>query len=727
MSEALPIYSGGLGNVAGDQLKAASDLGVPVVGIGLLYQQGYFRQVIDKEGAQQALFPYNDPGQLPITPLRHPNGEWLRLEIALPGYSVWLRTWQVQVGRVKLYLLDSNDAANFPAHRGITSELYGGGSELRLKQEILLGMGGWRLLRALGIEPEVCHLNEGHAALAILERARDFTEATGQPFKVALAATRAGNLFTTHTAVAAGFDRFTPELVEQYLGGYAQQKLGISLQDLLALGRQNPEDASEPFNMAYLAIRGCGAVSGVSGLHGKVSRHIFQPLFPLWPEEEVPVGYVTNGVHMPTWDSAPADSLWTDACGKDRWLGPADHLEQDIRGVSDAKLWQFRTAASESLVEYARERLSQQLELSGSPPEAVEGARHLFDPNILTLGFARRFATYKRPDLLLHDPQRLLRILSNSQRPVQLIIAGKAHPADQAGQDLIQKWVRFIRQAEVRPHAIFLSDYDMLLTEHLVQGVDVWINTPRRPWEACGTSGMKVLVNGGINLSELDGWWVEAYAPEVGWALGDGQEHGDDPSWDAAEAEALYSLLEREVIPEFYTRDANGIPVAWVARMRESMARLTPRFSANRAVCEYAERHYIPAAAAYRVRAAGKGAVGKQVVDWQQALETRWSGLRLGKVTVKTDHEHHAFEVEVITGELDPSSVRVELYADGVGGGAPVLQEMKRCRESQPPVCVYTAQVPTARASADYTVRVVPNFCGAAVPLEAHQILWQRR
>jgi starch phosphorylase len=651
----------------------------------------------------------------------------LRLEIALPGYSVWLRTWQVQVGRVKLYLLDSNDAANFPAHRGITSELYGGGPELRLKQEILLGIGGWRLLRALGIKPEVCHLNEGHAALAVLERARDFTEETGQPFKVAMAATRAGNLFTTHTAVAAGFDRFAPELVEQYLGRYAQQKLGISLQDLLALGRRNREDSSEPFNMAYLAIRGCGAVSGVSRLHGKVSRHIFQPLFPEWPEEEVPVGYVTNGVHMPTWDSAQADSLWTDACGKDRWLGPVDHLEQDIRSVSDSKLWQFRTAASESLVEYARERLSQQLELSGSPPEAVEGARHLFDPNILTLGFARRFATYKRPDLLLQDPERLLRILSNPRRPVQLIIAGKAHPADHAGQDLIQKWVRFIRQAEVRPHAIFLSDYDMLLTEHLVQGVDVWINTPRRPWEACGTSGMKVLVNGGINLSELDGWWVEAYVPEVGWALGDGKEHGDDPARDAAEAEALYGLLEREVIPEFYTRDANGVPVAWVARMRESMARLTPRFSANRAVCEYAEKHYIPAAAAYRVRAAGKGAVGKQVVDWQQALETRWSGLQLGKVTVNTDHEHHAFEVEVITSELDPSSVRVELYADGVGSSAPVRQEMKRCHESQPPVCVYAAQVPTARASADYTVRVVPNFCGAAVPLEAHQILWQRR
>ena len=321
LSEALPIYSGGLGNVAGDQLKAASDLGVPVIGVGLLYQQGYFRQVIDKDGAQQALFPYNDPGQLPIIPLRKANGEWLRLEIALPGYSVWLRAWQVQVGRVQLYLLDSNDAANYPAHRGITSELYGGGPELRLKQELLLGIGGWRLLAALGIQPEVCHLNEGHAAFAVLERARSFMEETGKPFEVALAVTRAGNLFTTHTAVAAGFDRFAHALIEQYLGGYADQMLGVSRHDLLALGRRNPNDSSEPFNMAYLAIRGSGAVNGVSRLHGRVSRHLFEPLFQHWPVEEVPVGHVTNGVHMPTWDSAAADDLWTEACGKDRWLG----------------------------------------------------------------------------------------------------------------------------------------------------------------------------------------------------------------------------------------------------------------------------------------------------------------------------------------------------------------------------------------------------------------------
>jgi starch phosphorylase len=727
LSEALPIYSGGLGNVAGDQLKSASDLGVPVIGVGLLYQQGYFRQVIDKDGAQQALFPYNDPGQLPISPLRQPNGEWLRLEIALPGYSVWLRAWQVQVGRVKLYLLDSNDAANFPAHRGITSELYGGGPELRLQQELFLGIGGWRLLRALGIQPEVCHLNEGHAAFAVLERALCFMVETQQPFEVALAATRAGNLFTTHTAVAAGFDRFEPALIQQYLGGYAEQKLGITLHDLLALGRQNPDDASESFNMAYLAIRGSGAVNGVSRLHGKVSRRLFEPLFPRWPQDEVPVGHVTNGVHMPSWDSASADELWTEACGKDRWLGTMETLDQDIRRVSDAKLWQFRTAASKSLIEYARQQLSLQLTASGASPEAVDEAKHLFDPNALTLGFARRFAPYKRPNLLLHDPERLLRLLTNPQRPVQLILAGKAHPADQAGQALIQEWIHFIRRPEVCPHVIFLSDYDMLLTEHLVQGVDVWINTPRRPWEACGTSGMKVLVNGGINLSELDGWWAEAYTPEVGWALGDGREHGDDPSWDATEAEALYDLLEREVIHEFYTRNEQGIPTTWVKRMRESMACLTPRFSANRAVREYTEGHYIPAAAAYRERAANEGAVSAQVVNWQHTLEQNWATLRFGEVKVVSDEGRHVFEEEVFLGSLDPESVRVELYADGVNGGEAARQEMRRGQQlTEANGYIYSAQVPTTRPATDYTARVIPQHAGVTIPLEAARILWQR-
>jgi starch phosphorylase len=728
LSEALPIYSGGLGNVAGDQLKAASDLGVPVIGVGLLYQQGYFRQVLDRDGRQQALYPYNDPGQLPITPLRQANGEWLRLKLDLPGYPVWLRTWQVQVGRVKLYLLDSNDAANFPAHRGITSELYGGGPELRLQQEMVLGIGGWRLFRALGLQPEVCHLNEGHAAFAVLERARSFMKETGQPFDVALAVTRAGNLFTTHTAVAAGFDRFTPALVEQYLGGYAEQKLGITLHDLLALGRLNREDPSESFNMAYLAIRGSGAVNGVSCLHGKVSRHLFEPLFPHWPEDEVPVGHVTNGIHMPTWDSAAADDLWTEACGKDRWLGATENLEHDIRRVSDVRLWQFRLAASKSFVKYTRERLSRQLAASGALPGVVAEAQNLFDPNALTLGIARRFVAYKRPNMLLHDPERLLRLLTNPQRPVQLVLAGKAHPADQFGQALIQQWTQFIQRPEARRHVIFLSDYNMFLSERLVQGVDVWINTPRRPWEACGTSGMKVLVNGGINLSELDGWWAEAYSPEVGWALGDRQEHDDDPVWDAVEAEALYDLLEREVIPEFYDRDKQGIPTAWVARMRESMARLTPQFSANRTVREYTEQHYLPAADAYRERAADQGALGRKIVKWQRMMEQHWSNLRFGEQKVETKGEQHLFEVQVYLNDFTPSSVRVELYAAGMSGGASVRQEMKCVRQlvGASEGYVYSVAVSAARPLTDYTARVIPHCDGVALPLEDARILWQR-
>ena len=729
LSEALPIYSGGLGNVAGDQLKAASDLGVPVIGVGLLYQQGYFRQLIDKDGMQQALFPYNDPGQLPITPLRQENGEWLRLEIALPGYTVWLRAWQVQVGKVKLYLLDSNDAANYPEHRGITSELYGGGSELRLKQELLLGIGGWRLLVALGLRPEVCHLNEGHAAFAVLERARSYMQETEQSFEIALAVTRAGNLFTTHTAVAAGFDRFAPHLIEQYLGAYAKQKLGITVHDLLAMGRQNPNDSSESFNMAYLAIRGSGAVNGVSRLHGEVSRRLFEPLFPGWPQDEIPVGYVTNGVHMPTWDSAAADDLWTEACGKDRWLGSAKNLEQDIRHISDARLWQFRNAASQSLVEFTRKRLSRQLTASGATAEAITEAKQLFNPKTLILGFARRFATYKRPNLLLHDPERLLSLLTNTERPVQLVLAGKAHPADHAGQALIQAWVQFIRSSEARRHVVFLSDYDMQLTGELVQGVDVWLNTPLRPWEACGTSGMKVLVNGGINLSELDGWWAEAYTPEVGWALGDGLEHGDDPTRNAADANALYDLLEREVIPEFYARDENNIPTQWLKRMRESMARLTPIFSANRAVCEYTAQHYHPAAAAYNLRIANKGAIGQQIAEWQQHLEQKWSTLHFGEMKIETRGEQHLFEIQVYLNDLDPLVVRVELYADGLSGSAPVKQEMKRVRQ---PVdtssgnYLYSATVSAARSPTDYTARLIQHRDGVAVPQEARLILWQR-
>jgi starch phosphorylase len=732
LSEALPIYSGGLGNVAGDYLKTASDLGVPAVGVGLLYQQGYFRQMITRSGNQQALFPYNDPGQLPIIPLREENGEWLRLVLKFPGYPIWLRAWQAQVGRSKLYLLDSNDPANFPALRGITSELYGGGPELRLMQEMVLGIGGWRLLGRLGLKPDVCHLNEGHAAFAVLEHAHSFMLETGtKSFATALAVTRAGNLFTTHTPVDAGFDRFSPALIRKYFGTYASERLGIPVEELLAFGRKDPENPLEDFNMAYLAVRGSGAVNGVSRLHGAVSRRIFQPLFPRWPQAEVPVGHITNGVHMSSWDSPEADELWTQSCGKERWLGPLESLKEKVRALPDPVIWECRASVRNSFVEFVRGRLSLQLVAAGAPAQEVQEAKNVFDANTLTLGFARRFATYKRPDLLLHNPDRLLRILSNPARPVQLIIAGKAHPEDEPGKTMIRRWIEFIQSGpDVRKHVVFLSDYDIFLTQEFVHGVDVWLNTPRRPWEACGTSGMKVLVNGGLNLSELDGWWAEAYSPEVGWALGDGMEHDADPAWDAAEAEKLYGLLESNVAPEFYTRDERGIPVSWVSRIRESMAGLTPIFSSTRMVSEYIRQYYIPAASEYRRRAAGGGAEGEKITAWLASLECKWANLRFGEVRVEKPNgsEKHRFTVQVYLNGISPEEVKVELYAEGAQEAGPFRQEMVRGEKliGAENGYIYSAEAPTSRPASDYTPRIIPYRPGVAVPLESGRILWQR-
>jgi len=724
LSEALPIYSGGLGNVAGDQMKAASDLGVPVVGVGLLYGQGYFRQNFDSEGRQQVLYPVNDPGQLPIRPLRKPDGEWLRLQIQLPESKIWLRCWEVSVGRSKLYLLDTNDFANTAAHRGITSELYGGNAEMRLKQEIVLGIGGWRLLRALGLQPEVCHLNEGHAAFAVLERARCYMEDHAKPFDLALEVTRAGNVFTTHTAVTAGFDRFDQQLIRKYLGHYAQDELAIPIDHLLAMGREHSGDAQEPLNMAYLAVRGSGQVNGVSKLHGQVSRQILQPIFPRWPQAEIPIGFVTNGIHVPTWDSAEADDLWTAACGKKRWLGDPPYAE-DIRKLTDKQLWQMRKQSRKNLIDKIRQRYARQLASEGGNP--LE-ASNIFSADVLTAGFARRFATYKRPNLLLHDPERLVRLIINPQRPLQLILAGKAHPQDLPGQALIQQWNDFLKRAEVRGRVVFLSDYDMQLAQELVQGIDLWINTPRRPWEACGTSGMKVLVNGGLNISELDGWWAEAYTPKVGWALGDGKEHGEDPAGDATEAEALYSALEQRIVPEFYEREQDGMPSKWLACIRESMATLTPEFSAERAIREYTESHYISAASKYRERAAKDSALGSDLLQWKQQIAQHWNSVRFGEMGVETRDALHFFWVQVFSGDIRPEDLKVELYANTLSGDkyAPVIMSAcKDCPTNDLHARIYRAQVSIDRPASDYTPRIVPQHAGVAVPLDAGQILWQ--
>lgn len=721
LSEALPLYAGGLGILGGDYLKAASDLGVPVVGVGLLYSGGYFRQVLEPDGSQRELYPPNDPGDLPILPARSVEGERVRIPIEFPGRSVYARTWIAQVGRTQLYLLDCNDPANRPADRGITAGLYGGSDEERLQQEVVLGIGGWRLLTALGLKPEICHLNEGHAALASIERTRGVMAETGLPFAEALHVVRTGTLFTTHTPIAAAFDRFDAALAAKYLTPHLHP-LGITLDDLLALGRLDG-DATEPLNMAYLAVRCSGAVNGVSRLHGEVSRWLFAPLFPRYPLADVPVGFVTNGVHTPSWDSAEADAVWTAACGGDRWRGGLTGLAENIEAVSNAELWSMRNANRRRLVERARDRLTRRLSEIEAPESRVREAAESLAPDVLTLGFARRVTGYKRTTLLLHDPDRLARMLVSQAYPMQLVLAGKAHPRDEEGKAMIRAWLAFAERPDVRRHVVFLNDYDLLLAEELVQGCDVWVNTPRRPLEASGTSGMKVLVNGGLNLSELDGWWAEAYASDVGWAIGNAASLAPDPSADAAEAEALYALLENEIGPRFYARDADGSPTAWLELMRASMSRLTAHYSTNRMLREYVQSHYLPAAAAYRKRIADGGARARTIEQSIASLERHWSEIAFGELRIDTTTGQPLVRIVVRLGAIDPALVRVELYADAI---AVSPREVIVMRPALDEPGAYQCAAPPHRPLADYTARIVPNIPDVPVPIECGLISWQR-
>jgi starch phosphorylase len=593
-------------------------------------------------------------------------------------------------------------------------------------QEMILGIGGWRVLGALGIPAEVCHLNEGHTAFVVLERARSFMQQSKEPFPVAICATRAGNVFTTHTPVAAGFDTFSTNLVAHYFRDYLESS-GISLEQLLALGRKEPDNQEEPFNMAYLAMHGSIGVNGVSWLHEKVSRHILQPLFPRWPEEEVPVSHITNGVHVPSWDSEAADELWTRAYGKGRWLLNLENLPETIQKLSDAELWAFRTRESQKLIDYLRQRVTYQFRQHGAHPRRIEEAQSVLDTNVLIMGFARRFTAYKRPNLLLTDPERLVAIITHPQHPVQLVVAGKAHPDDVEGKHLVQQFIEFAERAAVRRRVVFLEDYDIAVAQQLVQGVDLWLNTPRRPWEACGTSGMKVLVNGGLNISELDGWWAKAYTPEVGWAVGDGQEH-HEPGWDLLEAGQIYELLEREIIPEFYDRNEHGIPVRWVARMRASMSQLAPYFSSNRMLRQYVDSIYVPATNGFRQRVAGKARVAREIYGWQTALDKYWPNLHFGEVKAHLEDNQWIFQVPVYFAELDPASAGVELYASPWNGQAAVRVPMKRIEKIEGSLngYIYRGEAEAARPAEHFTPRIIATHPGVSIPLEEPHILWQR-
>jgi len=733
LSEALPIYSGGLGILAGDHLKTASDLGVPIVGVGLLYQQGYFRQVLGRNGMQIEAFPYNDPTTLPLEPVLKEDGGRLRIKINLPGRPLYLRVWKANVCRVNLYLLDSNEPLNSPWDRGITANLYAPGEELRLIQQIVLGIGGWQALKAMGIEPEVCHLNEGHAAFVVLVRAYSFMQEFGCSLQEALWATRAGNIFTVHTPGTGGFDLFNPELVRKYANYYADQ-IGMHYLDLIEMGKGIWEEGGEPFAPALLALKGCNFVNGVSRLHGQVCKRIFQSRYPHWPEREVPVEYVTNGVHIPTWDSPASQRLWIKGCKIDSGNYYLDYTEEKISKLCDEDIWRFRAEGRRDLVEYVRKRHARQLQERGASPQVVKAAKHVLNPDILTIGFARRATAYKRTNFLLKDEARLIRILTNQGRPVQLVMAAKAHPGDTFGKAMVKQMANFAMRPDISDKVVFLEDYDIDLSQHLQPGVDLWINTPRRPNEACGTSGMKVLASGGLNLSTLDGWWDEAYNTQVGWSIGDRQEHSES-DWDDREAELLYRMLEEQVIPMFYDRNEKGIPAAWVARIRASMAGLTPRYSSSRMMREYVQNAYQPAAESYRRRKADGASLARELARWQERLDENWKSLRFGRLMVNKENESWHFKVEVYLGDVSPEDVHVELYADPLRGtehGERQDEPMRVIMDRIDPIAGavngfwYYANVSANRPAEDYTPRVVPYHPEAFVPKEVAHILWLR-
>ncbi len=668
LTECFQIYSGGLGCLAGDHLKSASELGLPICAVGLLYRCGYFHQYLNADGWQQETYPELDFPNQPIRRLIDPEtGEQYRVGVDLPGRSVTIGVWRCDVGRVPVYLLDTNFPENRREDRDITRTLYGGDIETRIQQEIILGVGGVRALAKVGEQPTAFHINEGHAAFLALERISRLREQHHVGFDEACRAAATQHVFTTHTPVPAGMDRFSPELMEHYFSGMLG-RLGLDLEGLLALGRVNVFDRSEFFSMAVLALRTSNFVNGVSRLHGQVSRKMWQPVWPGVPEPEIPVGHVTNGVHPRSWISPTFITLYDRYLGSDWQLDPGDYDAWNaINDVPDEELWRCHEHQREKLITWSRRRIRRQLRARGLGHDEIEKAAGALDPDILTIGFARRFATYKRGTLLLQDANRLRALFNNKDRPLQLLIAGKAHPADGPGKELIRDIVRLASEADHLNRIVFLEDYDIEVGRRLVQGCDIWLNTPRRGMEASGTSGMKAAMNGVINVSVLDGWYDEAHDPSVGWAIGKGETYDDPKVQDAIESRALYDLLERQILPEFYQRDESGLPRKWIARMKASIRTLTPRFSTNRMVADYTEQFYLLShGAGEALRRNGLAEASSLAAHirrfrehWPRVAVRRVEASVSGSVPVRTPIQVRAL---VELGGLNPDEVRVQLY-----------------------------------------------------------------
>ncbi len=665
LTECFQIYSGGLGCLAGDHLKAASELGVPMCAVGLLYRNGYFHQYLSADGWQQETYPDLEFANQPIRRVRNEEGEPITVSVELPGREVTLAVWRCDVGRVPLYLLDANLPENSKQDRDITKSLYGGDIETRIQQEIVLGIGGVRAFEAVGEKVNVFHINEGHAAFLALERIKKLRERHDVSFEGALRAGAPGNIFTTHTPVPAGIDRFSPEMVTKYIGPMAHA-LGCDLNRLLSLGRSNPFDENEFFSMAVLALRSSQFAGGVSKLHGEVSRDMWKDMWPGTPAEEVPIGHVTNGVHPRSWISHELVALYDRYLGPDWQLDPADFgLWEAAHDIPDEELWRVRNRSREKMIAWTRGRVRRQLEARGAVPDEIEKALAPLDPDVFTIGFARRFATYKRGTLLMSDVERLEKMLTDADRPVQILIAGKAHPADRPGKELIRELVKLSESKDSLRRIVFLEDYDMNVGRWMVQGCDLWLNTPLRGMEASGTSGMKCAMNGVINCSILDGWWDEAYEPEVGFAIGRGEAYDDRDVADAIESRALYDVLERQILPEFYDRDASGTPRKWVKRMKACIANLTPRFSTIRMVADYVEQYYLISYGLSNSMLADNLSASEDLAQLIQRYHEQWSRVGVRRVwsddgAIVSVRAAVTLKAEVSLGTLQPSEVRVQ-------------------------------------------------------------------
>jgi len=717
----LPIYSGGLGVLAGDHLKSASDLNLPLVGIGLCYQQGYFRQYLTHDSWQQERYPMNDFEQMPLVLEKDDQGEPLSVEVQLAERVVNARIWRADVGRIKLYLLDTNVSENDPRDRKITGQLYGGDLEMRLKQEIVLGIGGIRALKVLGLAPRVIHMNEGHSAFAGVERIRVFMRDFGLSFEAAQELVASTSVFTTHTPVPAGNDRFPPNLMQKYFEEYARE-LGLAFKVFLALGREDQRDDLETFCMTVLALRLSRFNNGVSKLHGHVSRNLWRKVWPQYPVDDVPIGSITNGVHIPSWVAPDISYLF------DRYLGvnwredpDCERVWQQSEAIPDAELWRTHERLRERLIDFVRYRLREQILSRGGRRYELELAEDVLDPAALTIGFARRFAVYKRANLILKDVRRFLNIIQNTKYPVQFIFAGKAHPRDEEGKKIIQQIVRLCQREDCRLSVVFLEDYDLEIARHMVQGCDVWLNTPRRPLEACGTSGMKAVANGVLHFSTLDGWWAEAYQPgnSVGWAIGSGEEYEDNDYQDFVESQILYNILEKEIIPLFYDRGHGNLPREWIRKMKNGLKLLAPIYSAHRMVEDYVQQAYLPAYKNYLALSRDNFTSAKELAAWRMDLMTKWSDVKIRNVRYQPFDEIFAgdkvqVQAELFVNGLSPEDISVEIYAGAVDVQGNFTN--RRTETMQPKAqtsdgwIVYEGHItPDITGRFGFTVRVLPD------------------